>query len=171
MENNIEIRKASLYSIPILINIRAIARIKQYIKQYPDLTEKDFIKSPKEIKKNIVAIRKLMKYDNELWLTAKSKNRIVGFIRAKKDSENIGHISALFVYPNSQGLGVGTLLLQRALQWLKDTYIVRLVVVEKNVEAIKFYKRNGFKVDQIKVKPFTINNRKNINRIAMLRKT
>lgn len=170
MLNKIEIKKASFYSIPIIINIRLVARIKQYIEQYPELSERDFTKSEKEIKQNIAVIRKLMRSSDNLWLTAKNKNKIVGFIRVRKDNQNIGHISALFVLPQTQGLGIGSKLLQKALLWLKDTDEVRLAVVEKNVTAIKFYEKHGFKQTSEQGKPFNINGKKSVNRIIMSKK-
>ena len=79
-------------------------------------------------------------------------NRVAGFIAAdtewkKKNSEKIGEIHELSIRKEFWGKGLGHILLDEALKYLKNLGIkkVRLWVGEKNKSAIDFYKKHGFK--------------------------
>lgn len=64
------------------------------------------------------------------------KEDIVGFIGLNKN-----YIEGIFVDTNNQGNGVGTSLLNKAKENRDD---LTLSVYKKNVNAINFYKKNGF---------------------------
>lgn len=63
-----------------------------------------------------------------------------------------GHIEALFVLPESQGCGVGRVLLEHA----KCLYpSLSLAVYKDNRRAVDFYSRNGFEVSEHGTDPAT----------------
>jgi ribosomal protein S18 acetylase RimI-like enzyme len=56
--------------------------------------------------------------------------------------EGIGWVDHLYVHPAAAGQGIGTRLLEQALQELQPP--VRLYVFQANVRARRFYERHGF---------------------------
>ncbi|MEQ1854526.1 MAG: GNAT family N-acetyltransferase, partial [Chthoniobacteraceae bacterium] len=60
--------------------------------------------------------------------------------------DGVGEVDSLFVAPLYRRSGVGSKLLQRALDWLGDSGAVsqRVVVLHANTEAESFYRRFGF---------------------------
>lgn len=67
-----------------------------------------------------------------------------GFIAPRTDEDNKHRIGALYVLPEAQGKGVGTALMEKALEWLGKNDDIYLCVVAYNTNAIKFYERFGF---------------------------
>ncbi|MBO4562254.1 MAG: GNAT family N-acetyltransferase [Clostridia bacterium] len=69
---------------------------------------------------------------------------IKGFVRAGGNA-----IEKLFVEPAFRGMGIGGMLLDRAVE---ETGADRLLVLEKNPSAIRFYERHGFNVTDERVR-------------------
>ncbi len=66
------------------------------------------------------------------------EGKILGFIGALE-----GFVAGLFVTESAQGKGIGTALLNK----MKETFdTLSLGVYEKNVKAVRFYMKEGFKV-------------------------
>ena len=85
-------------------------------------------------------------------LVAKDRNRVIGFVSygdGGTDASDTGEVVALYVLPEYQGVGVGMRLLDRALKALSDYRKVCLWVVKGNERAIRFYEKNGFRMDGI----------------------
>ena len=61
-----------------------------------------------------------------------------GFVRVNGEE-----IEKLFVEPSFQGQGIGSALLQHV---LRETKANRLLVLEKNYNAVRLYERHGFSV-------------------------
>jgi ribosomal protein S18 acetylase RimI-like enzyme len=87
---------------------------------------------------------------------AESNNMSLGFIhvRTHKDSisgETSGTIPLLAVSPQSQGLGVGALLINYAEQWAKNVgcRLLHLEVFANNTKAKGFYQHLGFKSETV----------------------
>lgn len=74
------------------------------------------------------------------WI-AKVDNQIVGFIGVNR-GKNI--IEALFVLPAFQGQGIGSKLLDKALESLDNSRQISIEVVSYNERAKSLYKRYGF---------------------------
>jgi len=87
---------------------------------------------------------------------AESNNVQLGFIhvRTHKDDisgETCGTIPLLAVLPESQGLGVGSILIEYAEKWAKDLgcRLLHLEVFANNKKAKGFYKNIGFKPETV----------------------
>lgn len=66
-----------------------------------------------------------------------ANGRVKGFVSMMGN-----YLSALFLFPDSQGLGYG----RKLIEYVKrDRKIIQLKVYEKNEQACRFYERNGFK--------------------------
>ena len=82
-------------------------------------------------------------------LILKIKSRVIGFCGYIKDNEDI-QIKGLYVHPAFQGIGAGRTLMTHLKSLFRHGTYFYLWVYEKNLTAIKFYKRNGFKMSDCK---------------------
>jgi GNAT superfamily N-acetyltransferase len=71
-------------------------------------------------------------------LVAERRGLIIGYC-----AYHDGWIDHLYVHPEHQGQGIGSMLLERAMQ-VEDT--LRLWTFQKNAQARAFYERHGFRL-------------------------
>lgn len=83
----------------------------------------------------------------ETFLVAEENGRIVGYVVAMFQGENLGHIISIAVSPNRRRRGVGSALTLKLLEVLKrlGAESVRLEVRRSNIVAQRFYEKLGFK--------------------------
>ena len=74
--------------------------------------------------------------EQEVWVAVRSE-RVEGFI-----SFHAGRIEHLYVDPESQSLGIGSMLLQKAKD--ESNGRLELYVYLRNTDARRFYEKNGF---------------------------
>jgi ribosomal protein S18 acetylase RimI-like enzyme len=75
------------------------------------------------------------------------EGKIVGFVNfssVKEDGET--ELGAIYLYPEYQGKGIGTALLQEGINNLKDVKKVFINVEKDNTIGTKFYEAKGFEV-------------------------
>lgn len=82
----------------------------------------------------------------ETWVAEENGN-LIGFISILGN-----YIGALFITPKEQGKGVGTKLIEQA---RREKRHLNIGVYSKNIDAIKFYKKNGFIYLNKEVQPET----------------
>ena len=77
---------------------------------------------------------------------ARMDNRIIGTASLLKKNEIVFELGKMAVTENSQGLGVGTLLLQHSLNFAKQNGIQSLILYSNTVlkSAIHLYRKYGF---------------------------
>lgn len=87
---------------------------------------------------------------------AESNNVQLGFIHVRTDKDDIsgetcGTIPLLAVLPESQGLGVGKVLIECAEKWAKDLgcRLLHLEVFANNKNAKGFYRNLGFQPETV----------------------
>jgi ribosomal protein S18 acetylase RimI-like enzyme len=73
---------------------------------------------------------------------AKDGDRVVGFVTAVSDGVLSAYVPLLEVLPGCQGRGIGTELVQRLLDRLRDLYMVDIVCDE---DVVPFYERLGLR--------------------------
>ena len=68
-------------------------------------------------------------------------------------------IGAIVVSPTHRGKGVGHLLLDAAVEYAlsNSLEVIRLAVIEKNIDAKRFYEEFGFTVSKVENLPFPLN--------------
>lgn len=92
------------------------------------------------------SIAAAMKADLGTWV-AESEGWIVGFSMAQADD---GRVFALFVRPGCEGRGIGTVLLDLALEWLRDNGVsAAWLTTGEQTRAASFYERRGWSTDRI----------------------
>ena len=97
------------------------------------------------------------------FLVAKVENKIVGYVMCRVEHSfrmegflprfsKIGHIVSIGVIPEFRKMGIGTSLMEKAMEALKNYYSCYSVYLEvrvSNVPAIKFYEKLGFKINRV----------------------
>lgn len=78
-------------------------------------------------------------------LVAEIDGRVVGFGNYIRKDEREAALVALYVLPEAQGTGAGSLLLSEGLRLLAPLDRLWLEVEEQNVKGRRFYDRKGFK--------------------------
>ena len=74
-----------------------------------------------------------------------------GFVTCHLDPGMVGRIGLIAIEPRARGAGVGSQLLETALQWFAERGAIRASVVTQggNVDAIRLYERLGFRIDSL----------------------
>ena len=80
------------------------------------------------------------------FLLAEVSGRIVAIAFARPAADDHIVLSQLYVLPEAQGRGIGRQLLEASLAAFPHATTVRLEVEPRNVRAVKFYERVGFRV-------------------------
>ncbi len=97
------------------------------------------------------------------FLVARIDDKIVGYVMCRVEHSfkvtgflpkfsKVGHVVSIGILPKYRRLGIGTELMKKAMEALKDYYEcveVYLEVRVSNTPAIKFYEKLGFKIDRI----------------------
>jgi len=83
----------------------------------------------------------------------------VAYCITSLSAERAGEIDSLFVNPDRRRNGIASTLMQRALEWLRDSGAVsqRVTVLHANDEALAFYRRFGFHVRNIELEQLPSN--------------
>lgn len=77
---------------------------------------------------------------------AEMENKVVGFADfTPVNNERQSELSAIYLYSNCQGMGIGTALLQKGIKELEDVKEIYIEVEKENNIAKIFYEAKGFK--------------------------
>ena len=84
---------------------------------------------------------------HSLLLVAEVENKIAGFANfSPVNEQGQSELSAIYLYPEYQGHGIGTALLDNGIAMLENLKEVYLDVEKDNTIGTNFYKAKGFKV-------------------------
>ena len=101
---------------------------------------------------------------------ARTDGKIVG-MAAPGATDSKRRIGAMYVLPETQGKGVGSQIMQKALEWHGYKEDIYLLVASYNQNAIDFYKRFGFEqTDKAVVDECHVYGNTQIPEIEMIRK-
>jgi Acetyltransferases len=97
-------------------------------------------------------IEKSCKGYADVVLTAKKDSKVQGYITCSIDERNDGSIGLVGVAKDSQGTGIGKLLINSAKHWFGEKNVSRITVVTqgRNVKAQRLYQNNGFITKSLK---------------------
>ena len=148
---SVEIGKAVPDDAEIICDIRDRAWIDAYPNPEFGITAKDIEINAKGLHGEFVPRRiaylkdKLAKPERADGATfvAKTDGKVVGFVDPSIE-DGKRRIGAIYVAPEAQGKGIGSKLMQQALDWHGRGEDIFLEVIAYNQNAINFYKRFGF---------------------------
>ncbi|WP_448587317.1 N-acetyltransferase family protein [Thermocrinis sp.] len=128
-------------------DIEDLARI--YLQGYSGLEEYAYT----HIEDAIAYLNWLFRRDVAGVFVAVLDGKKVGFIASdgnwfsKREGKVVGAIHELVVLPEYRSMGVGKILLNRAIQYFKERGLdtAELWVGDENTRALEFYKKHGFK--------------------------
>lgn len=103
---------------------------------------KDFHNKPE------IAFDMKIKHSNDLLFVAEENKNIVGTVLVGYDGHR-GWIYSLAVHPNFRKIGIGTQLMNKAINELKSLGClkVNLQIMDGNSDVINFYKKLGFNIE------------------------
>lgn len=81
--------------------------------------------------------------DNLRTWVATSAEAVIGYAVSNRGKDH-NTIGAIYVLPEYQGQGVGSMLMESVLEWLGNTKYIEVEVASYNARAINFYKKYGF---------------------------
>jgi len=74
------------------------------------------------------------------------QGELIGLITIRKTDENTMFISRLYIHPEHQRKGIGTQLMQTALNYFPKLKLLKLECEKQNNKACSFYLKHGFKI-------------------------
>ncbi len=92
-------------------------------------------------------LRDSFQQENSRFLVAEIGNEVVGFAQFTFRPDGEAQLGRIYVLPKYHGQGLGGLLLENGLEWLRQKKVERLLVIvsEDNKIARGFYESKGFK--------------------------
>ena len=130
---------------------------REDMKQVQDVAQKSWHSAyegiiPRQIQENFLKVaysdEMMEKRLNEsLIFVAVMNNKVVGFSNfTTVNNAGQAELSAIYLYPNHQGKGIGTALLQQGIETLKNVKTIYIDVEKENNSGIIFYQAKGCKV-------------------------
>jgi ribosomal protein S18 acetylase RimI-like enzyme len=168
--NNVHVVIADSHDARDLGFIQSQTWLDSYINEERGITREQIQAKVDQWNKNgDERIREEMNKSGAHTWVAKEEDRVVGFTSVLKGVE-ANTLEALHVLPEYQGQGIGTKLLQKAMEGLGDGKSIRIEVVAYNVRAQKLYKKFGFKVmGEALDDPIILPNGKRIPKVLMVK--
>ena len=114
------------------------------------------ISTPEEIGFNSYDTQEQIAYflsiQNSLWLIAEYENKIIAEIDIiRYQAQKLNHVGKLTigVLPTFQSMGLGSVLMQKALDWaiINNLKRLELFVFKSNIKAQNLYKKFGFVIE------------------------
>lgn len=110
-------------------------------------------------------IRKYRKAQGKIFIVALFKNKVVGFVTFNNwDTRKTMHTGflSIFLIKEYRGIGLGKELMEILINWGRNNKVIKkmsLAVFSCNKNAIKLYKKTGFKIEGLCPKDMKIKGR------------
>lgn len=161
-----------------VFNVQKLTWLATYPNAEAGITEED-IRVRVEGQHGELIPQKIERWQNGIEATGSERatfvvrdnDKVVGFVApAIRDGQR--RVGAIYVLPETQGKGIGSKLLQKAIEWHGRDEDIFLHVATYNTNVIDFYKRNGFEETgrEIKDEVAQLGNGKEIPEIEMVLK-
>lgn len=146
-EPAITIERAAPDDAEAIMTLKRDAWLGAYVSQEHGVTAEDILKKfgdmPTAIGNWQRGIATETEHGDRMTFVARLNGKVVVYTSPHTE-EGQRRLGALYVSPEAQGLGVGTKLLQQAIDWHGRDNDIYLRVVSYNENAIRFYEHNGF---------------------------
>lgn len=96
-----------------------------------------------QMEKRTQGFDKMLADEKSYFRVATLEGKIVGVCGGEEREDGV-HLRSIYVLPEFQGKGVGSMLMADFLAWAKRAHSVTVHVAVYNKQAITFYERNGF---------------------------
>ena len=137
-----EIRKATLADIPLINQLAWIV----FPHTYKDILSPEQIDYMMEWMYSPTNLKKQMTEDGHIYYLAFRGDEPAGYLSIQPEGEHIYHLQKIYVLPNYQGMKLGKMLFQQAIDGIKELHPapcqIRLNVNRHN-KAIDFYRNMG----------------------------
>jgi|PlaIllAssembly_1097288.scaffolds.fasta_scaffold248471_2 ribosomal protein S18 acetylase RimI-like enzyme len=127
-----------------ITTVQKVTWIDTYPNEQYGITTQDILSKNFDDPKRMERWRKVIEEngDEKVWV-AKEENGLIGFCSAMREQVH-NRIRAVYVKPEFQHMGIGSMLMQKACFWLGREKDVMLSVATYNRNAITFYEKLGF---------------------------
>lgn len=140
-----EIRKATLEDIALINELAWIV----FPHTYKELLSPGQIEFMMDWMYSPSNLHKQMTEDSHVYYLAFQGNTPAGYLSIQPEAEHIFHLQKIYVLPSFQGMKLGKLLFQQAIDGIKELHPepcqMRLNVNRYNTKAVEFYQRMGMK--------------------------
>ena len=140
-----EIRKATLEDITLINELAWIV----FPHTYKELLSPGQIEFMMDWMYSPANLHKQMTEDGHIYYLAFHENKPAGYLSIQTEAEHIFHLQKIYVLPSFQGMKLGKLLFQQAIDGIKELHPepcqMRLNVNRYNTKAVEFYQRMGMK--------------------------
>lgn len=99
--------------------------------------------APDQMEKRTQGFEKMLADEKAYYRVATLDGKIVGVCGGEEREESV-HLRSIYILPEFQGKGVGSMLMADFLAWAKRAGTVTVHVAVYNKQAIAFYERHGF---------------------------
>lgn len=140
----IQIRKLALDELNI---VQSIAH-RTWPETFKEILSSDQIKYMLDWMYNLQTLEKQCK-EGQHFYVAEENGQALGFIGIEFDHPDTGYakIHKIYILPDAQGLGIGKLLIQKAIEIAKEKRADHLILnVNRFNKAVSFYRHLGFSV-------------------------
>jgi len=144
---NMKARLTKVSDAKGVFNVQKMTWLDVYPSEEYGVKRQDIAKRFADEKKFIAKTKKKIEgYGKDIcgWVV-ELDGKIVGFSATYKEKEK-DLVGAVYVLPEYQGQGIGKILLQKILDFLKDSKEIWLEVATYNENAINFYQKSGFHI-------------------------
>jgi len=142
----ISLRPATPSDAPAISRIQRLGWESTYINDAVGITREKMTallaNTEERIEKTRQTIADITWTKDGLWV-AEDNGTVVGFVRPRMDDRGRHRVGALYVLPEAQGKGVGSLLLEKVKEFFHD-HPISLEVATYNHRARRFYEQHGF---------------------------
>ena len=143
--NMFEIKKATLEDIELINKLAWIV----FPHTYKELLSSEQIEFMMDWMYSPTNLRKQITEDGHVYYLAFQGNTPAGYLSIQPEAEHIFHLQKIYVLPSFQGMKLGKLLFQQAIDGIKELHPepcqMRLNVNRYNTKAVEFYQRMGMK--------------------------
>ncbi|UBH15494.1 GNAT family N-acetyltransferase [Macrococcus armenti] len=136
-----KIREISVSDIPVVQNVAKLSWHDTYEGIIPRHIQENFL----DIAYSTSMLEKRLAMTQ--MYVAEYSGKVTGFANfSKPDNQHISELTAIYILPDYQRLGIGLALLEYGISKLEQVRNIDVIVEKANIKGYNFYKKLGFEV-------------------------